>query len=108
MELDPSSAIGMGGGDPFLNLLMKKREERREIEKNLDIKGSKNKIGDQSFLMPNDSNNSGVNISMLGGNGTQSTSSSGTASNSDVLAYSSVNIEDPTIASVGAMFSVIA
>ena len=107
MELDPSSAFGMGGGDPFLNLLMKKREERREIEKNLDIKGSKNKIGDQSFLMPNDSNNSGVNISMLGGNGTQSTSSSGTASNSDVLTYSSVNSEDPTIASVGAMFSVV-
>ena len=107
MELDPSSAFGMGGGDPFLNLLMKNREERREIEKNLDIKGSKNKIGDQSFLMPNDSNNSGVNISMLGGNGTQSTSSSGTASNSDVLTYSSVNSEDPTIASVGAMFSVV-
>jgi len=108
MELDPSSAFGMGGGDPFLNLLMKKREERREIEKNLDIKGSKNKIGDQSFLMPNDSNNSGVNIAMMGGNGTQSTSSSGTASNSDVLTYSSVNSEDPTIPSVSAMLSVTA
>ena len=108
MELDPSSAFGMGGGDPFLNILMKKREERREIEKNLDIKGSKNKIGDQSFLIPNDPNNSGVNIAMMGGNGTQSTSSSGTASNSDVLTYSSVNSEDPTIPSVSAMLSVTA
>ena len=62
---------------------------------------------DIASFMPNNSNNSGVNISMLGGNGTQSTSSSGTASNSDVLTYSSVNSEDPTIASVGAMFSVV-
>jgi len=62
---------------------------------------------DIASFMPNNSNDSGVNIAMMGGNGTQSTPSSGTASNSDVLTYSSVNSEDPTIASVGAMFSVI-
>ena len=99
MELDPSSAFGMGGGDPFLNLLMKKREERREIEKNLDIKGSKNKIGDQSSLMPNDLNNSGGNISFLGNNGTQSGSGSGNSSGSNVLVNDSENSEDPTVAS---------
>ena len=89
----------MGGGDPFLNLLMKKREERREIEKNLDIKGSKNKIGDQSSLMPNDLNNSGGNISFLGNNGTQSGSGSGNSSGSNVLVNDSENSEDPTVAS---------
>jgi len=106
MELDPSSAFGMGGGDPFLNILMKEREERREIEKNLDIQGNKNKIGDQSSLMPNDPNDSGGNIAMLGGSGSQSTPSSGTGSNSDVVFHSSVNGEDPIAPSVAAIFGV--
>ena len=105
MELDPSSAFGMGGGDPFLNLLMKKREERREIEKNLNIQGDKNKIGDQSSLMPNDFNNSGSNISFLGNNGTQSGSGSGNSSGSNVLVNDSENSEDPLIPSVAGVFN---
>lgn len=92
IDLDPSSAFGMGGGDPFLNLLMKKKEDRKLIEENLDIKGNKNKIGDQSSLMPIDTNDSGGNIAMLGGNGSQSTLSAGNNPNgSDVMTNSSVN-----------------
>lgn len=98
MELDPSSAFGMGGGDPFLNLLMKKREERREIEKNLDIKGNKNKIGDQSFLMPNDSTSS-PNISFLQG-GNQSQVTSGNGSSSKLQEHSSVDEGNVNITSV--------
>jgi len=98
MELDPSSAFGMGGGDPFLNLLMKKREERREIEKNLDIKGNKNKIGDQSFLMPNDSTSS-PNISFLQG-GNQSQVTSGNGSSSKLQEHNSVDEGNVNITSV--------
>ena len=107
MELDPSSAFGMGGGDPFLNLLMKKREERRELEKNLNIQGDKDKIGDQSSLMPNNPNNSGGNIAMLGGNGSQSTLSAGNNPNgTEVMTNSSTNSSDNQSILTGSVYQV--
>ena len=107
MDLDPSSAFGVGGGDPFLNLLMKDREKRREIEKNLDIKGNKNKIGDQSFLMPINLNDSSGNIAMLGGNGSQSTLNAGNNPNgSDVMTNSSVNPSDDQRVTTASVFGV--
>ena len=99
MELDPSSAFGMGGGDPFLNLLMKKREERKEIEKNLNIQGNKNKIGDQSFLMPNNFADGGSNISFLQG-GNQSQVTSGNGSSSKLQEHGSVDEGNVNITSV--------
>ena len=61
---------------------------------------------DMASFMPIDSNDSGGNIAMLGGNGSQSTPSSGTGSNSDVVFHSSVNDEDPVAPSVAAIFGV--